>query len=111
MIHLSPAKASWIYAPPFFNLKYSRRCGGDFEVRVIVEYNGRKVWLVSTLFRDDQTGEISLLSRDTSQRFSLGNSLLIDDSNSTDTAKDASSNEEAEEQADEGDGEDKQDGQ
>ena len=82
-----------------------------FEVRVIVEYNGRKVWLVSTLFRDDQTGEISLLSRDTSQRFSLGNSLLIDDSNSTDTAKDASSNEEAEEQADEGDGEDKQDGQ
>lgn len=55
-----------------------------FEVRVIAEYNGRKVWLISTLFRDEQTGEISLLSRDTSQRFALGNSLLSNDSNSSD---------------------------
>lgn len=55
-----------------------------FEIHVIAEYNGRKVWLISTLFRDEQTGEISLLSRDTSQRFILGNSLLSNDSNSSD---------------------------
>ena len=55
-----------------------------FEIHVIAEYNGRKVWLISTLFRDEQTGEISLLSRDTSQRFTLGNSLLSNDSNSSD---------------------------
>ncbi len=61
-----------------------------FEVRVVAEYNGRQVWLISTLFRDEQTGEISLLSRDTSQRFTLGNSLLSDDSNSSDD-KDKSS--------------------
>jgi general secretion pathway protein K len=52
-----------------------------FEVRVIVDYNGRKVWLVSVLFRDAQTGEISLVSRDNSRRFSLGNSGSANDSN------------------------------
>ncbi len=45
-----------------------------FEVRVIAEYGKSKVWLISTLFRDEQTGEIHLLSRDTSQRFTLGQS-------------------------------------
>lgn len=55
-----------------------------FEVRVIAEYNGKKTWLISTLFRDEQTGEISLLSRDTSQRFTLGTSPLSNDSNSSD---------------------------
>ena len=58
-----------------------------FEVRVIAEYNGRRVWLISTLFRDEQTGEISLLSRDTSQRFTLGTSPLSNDSNSSDDKK------------------------
>lgn len=43
-----------------------------FEVRVIAEYGKNKLWLVSTLFRDEQTGEIHLLARDTSQKFSLG---------------------------------------
>ncbi|MEZ5493842.1 MAG: type II secretion system minor pseudopilin GspK [Pseudomonadales bacterium] len=43
-----------------------------FEVRVIAEYGKNKLWLVSTLFRDEQTGEIHLLTRDTSQKFSLG---------------------------------------
>lgn len=55
-----------------------------FEVRVIAEYGGKRVWLISTLFRDEQTGEISLLSRDTSQRFTFGNSLLIKDSDLSD---------------------------
>lgn len=59
-----------------------------FEVRVIAEYNGRRVWLSSVLFRDEQTGEISLLSRDTGQRFTLGNSRLPADSNSTGAASD-----------------------
>lgn len=54
-----------------------------FEVRVIAEYNGRRVWLSSVLFRDEQTGEITLLSRDTGQRFTLGNSLPAGDSNSS----------------------------
>ncbi len=44
-----------------------------FEVRVIANYGKSKVWLVSTLFRDNETGEIMLLSRDTSQRFLFGN--------------------------------------
>lgn len=43
-----------------------------FEVRVVANYGNSKVWLVSTLFRDEQTGEIHLLARDTSQRFALG---------------------------------------
>ncbi|HSC75373.1 MAG TPA: type II secretion system minor pseudopilin GspK [Pseudomonadales bacterium] len=55
-----------------------------FEVRTIAEYNGRRVWLISTLFRDAQTGEISLLSRDTSQRFTLGDSGLSSNSNADD---------------------------
>jgi general secretion pathway protein K len=58
-----------------------------FEVYVIANYNGRRVWLVSTLFRDEQTGEITLLSRDTSRRFTLGNSLLSNDSNTVDNAE------------------------
>lgn len=44
-----------------------------FRVRVIAEYNGRRTWLDSTLYRDSETGEISLLARDTSLRFTLGN--------------------------------------
>lgn len=47
-----------------------------FEVRVVAEYNGRRVWLISTLYRDAETGEISLLSRDTSRRFVFGNSAF-----------------------------------
>jgi type II secretory pathway component PulK len=43
-----------------------------FEVRVIAEYGKNKQWLVTTLFRDEQTGEIRLLARDMSQRFLLG---------------------------------------
>lgn len=42
-----------------------------FEVRVVADYGKNRVWLVSTLFRDEQTGEIHLLSRDTGQRFIL----------------------------------------
>lgn len=47
-----------------------------FEVRVAAEYNGRRVWLISTLYRDAETDEISLLSRDTSRRFVFGNSAF-----------------------------------
>lgn len=57
-----------------------------FEVRVVAEYNGRRVWLISTLYRDAETGEISLLSRDTSSRFVFGNSAFAN--RSKDNAKD-----------------------
>jgi type II secretory pathway component PulK len=42
-----------------------------FEVRVIAQYGTSTMWLVSTVFRDNQTGEIRLLSRDASQKFSF----------------------------------------
>ncbi len=47
-----------------------------FEVRVRTQYNDRKAYLVSTLFRNAETGEIVLLSRDRSQRFVFMNSAL-----------------------------------
>lgn len=40
-----------------------------FEIRVITEYNGRRCYLASLVFRDSKTGEIRLLSRDRSLRF------------------------------------------
>lgn len=73
-----------------------------FEVRVIAEYNGKRVWLSSVLFRDEQTGEISLLSRDTGQRFTLGNSQLSGDSNSSGDAGSKGGDKAAPEQNDEG---------
>jgi general secretion pathway protein K len=59
-----------------------------FEVRVIVEYNDRRCWLISTLFRDEETGEISLLSRDTSQRFEFAIDRLDNESDGSDKKND-----------------------
>ncbi len=49
-----------------------------FEVRVRTEYNGKRAHLISTLYRDSETGEIILLSRDHSQRFSFISSRISD---------------------------------
>lgn len=49
--------------------------GSDyFEIRVRSEFNGRRAYLVSTVYRDPDNGEISLLGRDNSQRFVFLNS-------------------------------------
>jgi general secretion pathway protein K len=45
-----------------------------FEIRVRTSYNGRRAYLVSSVFRDPDNGEISLLGRDSSQRFIFLNS-------------------------------------
>lgn len=42
-----------------------------FEVRTVAKYGNSTVWLISVLFRDEQTGELVLLSRDSGQRFSF----------------------------------------
>ncbi|HQQ63370.1 MAG TPA: type II secretion system minor pseudopilin GspK [Pseudomonadales bacterium] len=40
-----------------------------FEIRVRSSYNGRRAYLVASVYRDPDNGEISLLGRDSSQRF------------------------------------------
>ncbi len=59
-----------------------------FRVRVIAEYAGRKAWLESVLFRDSDTGEISLLSRNSGTRFTFGNSDMQLESEDTGVGSD-----------------------
>lgn len=40
-----------------------------YEIRVRAEYNGRRSYLISTVYRSAETGEILLISRDRSQHF------------------------------------------
>jgi general secretion pathway protein K len=46
-----------------------------FEIRVRAEYNERRSYLISTVYRDPETGEIRLLSRNKSERFQFENSI------------------------------------
>lgn len=56
--------------------KHSLAVESDFfEIRVRTEYNGRRCYLASLVYRDGKTGEIRLLSRDRSQRFEFETSL------------------------------------
>ena len=55
-----------------------------FEIRVRTEYNGRRAYLISSVYRDPDTGEISLLGRDRSQRFVFLNSSVEGGQNSDD---------------------------
>lgn len=71
-----------------------------FEVRVRTEYNGRRAYLVSLLYRDAETGEISLVARDSSRRFSFLNSSVDKDSKEGEPG-------EEEQAVDEGDGKEK----
>lgn len=85
-----------------------------FRVRVITEYNGRRAWLESVLFRDKDTGEISLLSRDSSLRFTLGNSR--DAGASEDTGVGSDNNEDSQREkgdnaGNDNDGGDREDGE
>ena len=49
--------------------------GDYFEIRVRTEYNERRSYLISTVYRDPDTGEILLLSRNKSERFQFEHSL------------------------------------
>jgi type II secretory pathway component PulK len=46
-----------------------------FEIRVRAEYNERRSYLISTVYRDPETGEIRLLSRNKSERFQFESSI------------------------------------
>lgn len=67
-----------------------------FEVRVRTEYNGRRAYLVSVIYRDPETGELQLLGRDRSQRFTFRNSLIRDGQNDADEEKNKDNDDEEE---------------
>ena len=65
-----------------------------FEIRVRAEYNERRSYLISTVYRDPDTGELLLLSRNKSERFTFENSVRDpvkkkDDDDSKDDKKSA----------------------
>lgn len=67
-----------------------------FEIRVRAEYNERRSYLISTVYRDPETGEIRLLSRNKSERFQFESSMRDpvkskdDDEDAEKSAKDKS---------------------